>query len=70
MMLTTVNSNAIHAIGYDPKTRQLEVTSPAAESTFSRMYRMSSSDSLRSPSKGFFPTGESRGGSGRSGWGG
>jgi hypothetical protein len=55
MMLTTVNSNAIHAIGYDPKTRQLEVIfTGGGIYLFQNVPQDVFLQFLRSPSKGSF----------------
>ena len=55
MMLTTVNSNAIHAIGYDPKTRQLEVIfTGGGIYLFENVPHDVFLQFLRSPSKGGF----------------
>lgn len=54
-MLTTVNSNAIHAIGYDPKTRQLEVIfTGGGIYLFENVPQDVFLQFLRSPSKGSF----------------
>lgn len=54
-MLTTVNSNAIHAIGYDPKTRQLEVIfTGGGIYVFENVPHDVFLQFLRSPSKGSF----------------
>lgn len=55
MMLTTVNSNAIHAIGYDPKNRQLEVIfTGGGIYLFENVPHDVFVQFLRSPSKGSF----------------
>lgn len=54
-MLTTVNSNAIHAIGYDPKTRQLEVIfTGGGIYLFENVPQDVFLQFLRAPSKGSF----------------
>ncbi|MCE7933895.1 MAG: KTSC domain-containing protein [Chlorobi bacterium CHB2] len=55
MMLTTVNSNAIHAIGYDPQNRQLEVIfTGGGIYLFENVPHDVFVQFLRSPSKGSF----------------